>query len=331
MKKIYLLLALIILNYTAANANTKVHFAVPGPRNISYLPIELISKLGADRDQGIRLNLIYTSSGSLALTQLINRNAQFAVAGFPAQMSLYASGRRIFTIAAVNNAPLFVLMVRQELSDQIKTVADLRSRIIGVNTSSHLSKTTSRQLMELLLYNAGVSLDSVHFVSAGQSWREQSSIITSSVVDAVMGDEPFASRLRDMGKVFFLVNLAHLQNENIPGTNFLHAALATRHDLINHAPQLIEKVVRALKTTLQWINTHSPEQIVEKLAISDAEERNSLLSVLRIYPNLYSPDGRFSNRQLRDTEYFFTTANKNPKVKIDLRTQIIDRWVGRRD
>ena len=55
----------------------------------------------------------------------------------------------------------------------------MRGKVIGVNTSTRASKTTSQQLAELLLASDGVSLDSVRIVPAGQSWDEQSSLMIS--------------------------------------------------------------------------------------------------------------------------------------------------------
>lgn len=306
-----------------------IYVAVPGPNNISYLPIELIPKIGADQAEGIKLKLIHTGGGSVALSQLLNYNAEFAVAGLPAQMSLKSNNQQVVTVAAVNDKPSFVLMVRQELVGHIKAIADLDGHVIGVNSSSLISKTTSQQLLELLLSNAGVSLNAVNIIAAGQSWKEQSSLLLSAKVDAIMGDEPFASRLRRQGQVFFLFNLADDNvNKLIKGANFLHAALATRQDIINQQPQLVEKMILALKRALAWIDHHRPDELIEQLNISDADERNAFLEVLQNYKNLYSRDGHFSKSQLHETEIFFKQANgKN----FDMKTQILDRWVGSGD
>ncbi len=329
-------LSFLLFLLTAATGSVysaeRIVISAPGPRNISYLPIDLMSKIGADRAEGVDLEVIHTGGGAVALNNLTTRNADFAVAGLPAAMSLRANGGDVVAIAAVNDAPLFVLMVRSELKNKVKTIADLKGKVVGVNTSTRNSKTTSQQLAELLLKSGGVSLDSVRIVPAGQSWVEQSSLILSGEADAVMGDEPFASRLQNEGKVFFLVNLAEPETtRSIKGAHFLHATIETRSDIIANEPQKAEKMVRILRATLQWMHHHSPEEIVDRLDIKDAEERNSLLAALKRYPLAYSAEGKFSTSQLNETELFFqTTSADDPKAKsLRIEQMVNDRWATR--
>lgn len=310
----------------------KMVISAPGPRNISYLPVDLIPAIGADREEGIALKVLHTGGGAVALNNLVTRNADFAVAGFPAAMSLSANGGDVVGIAPVDDAPLFVLMVRSELQGQVKRIADLRGKVIGVNTSTRNSKTTSQQLAELLLKSDGVDLDMVRIVPAGQSWIEQSSLIHSGAADAVMGDEPFASRLLEEGKVFFLANLADpATTRRIAGANFLHATLATRSDMIRDEPQKVARMVRMMVKSLRWIARHRPEDVVDKLKVTDPEERASLLRALRAYPRAYSRDGRFSASQLKETERFFRKTSEGDAMAqgLEIESIIDDRWAGR--
>lgn len=331
---VLLLGAVTPLATAADNPLPRVTISAPGPRNISYLPIDLIPRIGADKAEGIEVQLLHTGGGGVALSNLSNRNADFAVAGMPAAMSLRANGGNVVVIGAVNDAPLFVFMVRAELKGKVKRIADLKGKVIGVNTSTLSSKTTSQQLAELVLKSDGVEPDMVRIIPAGQSWQEQSSLMVSGNADAIMGDEPFASRLLAENKVFFLANLADPQTSaGIPGAGFLHAALETRDDVIANHPQRVAKVVAVLRRTLQWMATHSAEQIVDALAIADREERAALLASLKKYPHLYSRDGRLSTRQLRETELFFrSTSQGNPSAQaLMAESMVSDKWAGRRD
>lgn len=305
----------------------------PGPHNISYLPIDLIPRLGFDRDEGLSLRFLHTGGGGVALANLMKRNADFAVAGFPAAMSQRAGGGAVVGVAAVDDAPLFVLMVRADLAGSVKRPADLKGRIVGVNTSSMSSKTTSQQLAELVLRADGVRPDQVRLVPAGQTWSEQSSLILSKSVDAIMGDEPYASRLKDAGKVFFLTNLAEPESSRgIPGAGFLHAALETRQDVIDRQPDKVERMVRMLRRTLLWMSSHDAEEVVAKLGIRDAAEQASLVASLKKYSHLYSRDGSFSTAQLAETERFFQQgAEGDPRAEnLKIEAMILDRWAGRR-
>lgn len=330
--KLFAVVLALVASVAGAQTLEKIVVSAPGPRNISYLPVDLIPAIGADRDEGVALQILHTGGGAVALNNLVTRNADFAVAGFPAAMSLRVNGGDVVGIAAVNDAPLFVLMVRAGLKGQVKRIADLRGKVIGVNTSTKHSKTTSQQLAELLLKSDGVDLDMVRIVPAGQSWVEQSSLMISGTADAVMGDEPFASRLAADGKVFFLANLADAATtRKIPGANFLHATLETRSDMIRDAPEKVAKMVRMTRKSLRWIAEHRPEEVVDKLQVTDPDERASLLLALRKYPHAFSRDGRFVTRQLQDTELFFHKTSAGDAKAQDLRIDSIidDRWAGR--
>lgn len=333
MKNVIACLFLLITGLAQAADLQRIVVSAPGPRNISYLPIDLIPAIGADKDEGVTLSILNTGGGGVALNNLVTKNADFAVAGVPAALSLKANGGEVVVIAPVNDAPLFVLMVRADLKGKVKRIADLKGKVIGVNTGTKTSKTTSQQLGELLLKSAGVPVDAVRIVPAGQSWVEQSSLMITGAADAVVGDEPFASRLLEDGKVFFLAHLAQPETvKGIKGVNFLHAALETRPDVIANEPEKVEKMVRMVKKSLAWIASHTPEQVVDALEVKDSDERESLIRALEKYPRAFSRDGRFSTAQIKETDVFFQSSLEKGAPGYGLRFESLlnDRWAGRR-
>ena len=304
--------------------------AYPGPLNISYLPLDLIAKIGADKAEGVQFVPRPTGGGGAALQQLQSRNTDFAVAGVPAAMSAKANGNDVVVIAAIDDLAVFVLTVRSDLKGKVKRPRDLAGKVIGVTSSSLSVKTISHQLAELLLKNDGLSPNQVRIIAAGQSWEEQSAIMRSKSADAILGFEPYASRLRDAGLVYFLFNLGNPADAaSVPGGELLQASLETRSDILRDAPHKAEKMVAVIRRTLQWMASHTPEQIVETLQIADAEARASLLKSLRQYPRLYSPDGKLSDRQMRETSRFYA-ATEGATRPVVLENMIDARWAGRK-
>jgi NitT/TauT family transport system substrate-binding protein len=310
----------------------RIVVSIPGPGSLSYLPIELIPRIGADRAENVALRIIHSGGGAVALHHLVTRNADFTVAGMPAAMALRANGHEVVVIAAVNDAPLFVLMVRATLHDEIRQISDLKGRIVGVNTSTQASKTTSQQLLETLLKANGVPANRVRIVPSGQSWLEQSALIRSATVDAVMGDEPFASRLLAQGQVFFLAHLAAPETlHGLAGVHFLHAALETRSDMIAQDPNRVAKMVRMVQRSLAWIAAHSAQEIVATLGVREPEERDALIQVLVRYPHAFSRNGCLSTAQLKETDRFFhaSQADYPEALALSSESMVDDRWAGR--
>lgn len=312
------------------HAQERLTVAYPGPHNISYLPLDLITKIGADKAEGVQVIQRPTGGGGAALQQLQSRNTDFAVAGVPAAMSAKANGNDVVVIAAVDDLAVFVLTVRADLKGKVKRPRDLAGKVIGVTSSSLSVKTISHQLAELLLKNDGLTPNQVRIVAAGQSWEEQSAVMRSKSADAILGFEPFASRLRDAGLAFFLFNLGNPADAaRVPGAGLLQGALETRSDVLKETPWKAEKMVAVLRRTLQWIAGHTPEQAVDALEIADAETRASLLKALRQYPRLYSADAKLSDHQMRETALFYAATEGTARpVALD---DILDsRWAGRK-
>lgn len=289
----------------AAEELLPIELATAGPGNLSHLPVDLIKGIGADQIEGVRLDIRYFSGGPLAYRDLLDGNSDFAVAGMPALAALWLQGAPVVSIAAINQVPTFVLMVRADLREEVKGLADLRGRVIGVNTSAAGIRSTSQQIAEYLLRHAGVDPQrEVSFLPAGQTLADQKAAFDAGLVDALMGDEPFATQLKEGGRVFFLIDLQDLQKTRaLFGGLLLNAQLATRRDVIEHQPDKAGRMVRILRRALQWIAQHDPEQIVEVLQ-TDAETRPALLQALKRHKGIYSPDGAFTPEQIETTQDF---------------------------
>lgn len=311
-----------------------ITLATAGPGNLSHLPVELIKKIGADQAEGVDLVVRYFGGGPLAFQDMLDKNADFAVAGAPALAGLKVKGAPVVSIATVNRVPTFVLMVRTDLKGKVKSIADLKGRVIGVNNSSSATKSTSQQVAEFILRQAGVDPRRVNFMPAGQSLADQSAALDSGAVDALMGYEPFATRLKRAGKVFFLLDLHDLEAcRKAMGGLFLNAQLATREDVIQAQPDKVARMVRVLARTLRWIDQHPAEEIVAQLAPADHATAAGLKDMLQRHKDIYSPDGAFTEEQVRTSERFFreNNAGAGPAAVFTYDRLINPHWAGMRE
>ncbi|GAB1392233.1 hypothetical protein MASR1M60_03960 [Rhodocyclaceae bacterium] len=320
----------LLLGSMPVHAQERISVSYPGPYNVSYLMIDLATKIGADRAEGVQLVLKPVGGGGAALQQLQNRNVDFAVAGLPAAMSAKAHGNDVVAIGALGDLAVFVLTVRSDLKGKVKRPRDLAGRVVGVTSSSLTVKTISHQMAELLLKNDGVGPEQMRIAAAGQSWEEQSAKLRSQTADAILGFEPFASRLVETGLAFELFNLGKPADAaRLPGAGLLQATLVTRTDVLREMPQKAEKMMAVMRRTLQWMAGHEPQETVSTLEMADEVARDWVLKLLRSYPRLYSPDGRFSAHQLRETQLFYD-ASEGQMRPIAVDKLVDDRWAGRK-
>src|SRR5579863_4784197 len=226
----------------------EIKLSVPGPGSGESLLLELVNKLGIDRDEGILLRLQFVDGGGVALDELMSANVSFAVLGLPAAMNSAIQDPRIVALAAIHDLPLYTLMVRSDLRGKVKRVEDLKGRTIGVHSSTLATRATSRQLTELVLQNHGVSLDDVRLVADGQSWATISAGIVSGEVDASMCDEPLGEQLAQSKLAFPMFSTGNPEDaRSVAGGGFLRGVLISRRDYVAADPATAERMVRIIQ------------------------------------------------------------------------------------
>jgi NitT/TauT family transport system substrate-binding protein len=334
LRKLALLTAALAALPALATQPKIISLSVPGPGAVAYLPVELIAKIGTDKAEGAELRVSYSPSGGSSLNEVMTNNADFAVAGMPAAMSVRLKDPRVIALAAVNDLPLYVLLVRQGLKGQVNKISDLKGRTIGLHADSATIKTTSQQVLELIFRRGGVPAESYRKVSIGRRWESESMMLRTGTVDAVIGDEPEASKMVEDKIAFQLLHLGDPETSRLySGAGFLRGVLVGRKDRLDKDSGKSETMVRIIQRTLKWMASHTPEEIVDKLDIAGSEERDRLIAVLRKYPRQFSTDGKFSTHQLTETEIFFIDSQLgNPAAEsFRIESIVYDRWAGRKD
>ena len=317
-----------------AQAPLKITLSAPGPGSFSYLPIDLIKKIGADQAEDVDLDIRYFAGGPLAASEMLKGDSDFAALGMSALASLYVDNIDVRSIVSISRAPTYVLSVRSELRPQIKTVADLRGRVIGVHSSGRNNKSTSRQLVEFMLQRAGVSPDSANYLSAGQSYTDQRAALASGAIDALMGEEPFSSRLAEEGLVYILADLHSERMARLAlGGPFLYVQIATRGDLMSQQPEKVKRMVAIMRRVLSWIASHNPDEVARMLHGNNQQALREGIQLLTRSKSVFSPDGTFRREEVATTERFFLNLSKNnPKVRTIRLTDLIDaRYAGWRE
>lgn len=296
------------------------------------MPATLAGKIGADQAEGLEFDLRYTGGGPQSYRDMLAHNVDFAVAGLSALALQRMNGKPVLSIMAINHVPAYTLLVRQDLRAKVRTVADLSGMVVGVKGHVVGGRSTTQLITEYVLVRAGVKPDRVNYVSVGQSYASQHAALASGTVDAIMGDEPFASRLVGHKVAFVLADFHSPETTRATfGGLFLNAQLCTREDVLEKSPEMVEKVTRAMRSTLGWVSKHTPREIVEALAPREEEERLALLRVFERHKRIYSVDGSFSDQQLATVERFLKATEKTEAAQaFRIDSMINSKWAGRK-
>ena len=305
-----------------------VRLNIPGPRSLPFLPIELITPLGIDRDLGATLKLRYFTSGVLAFEDMVAGNAHFAGHGFAILPGMRKKGKSAVAIASIaGGAAALALLVRIDLAGKIKRVADLRSRSIGASSGSVSSKTYLQMVGEQVLADHGVAGSDVRWVQTAQNWESVRSALASKSVDAVLCEEPFATRAVAAGLARFLYSANDMaQSKSLIGGAHLRAVISTPSETPGPDEQA-RLLVQMVQRSLQWMASTKPQDIVSKLPLDDATERNELLTILLRYPAIFSRDGRFPAATIAATTSLLQALG-NIEGAGEVERLIDPRWVG---
>ena len=233
-------------------------------------------------------------------------------------------------MAAIDGLPLYSLVVRADLRKNISRIDDLKGRRIGVHSDSPIAITTSRQILNLVLGSRGISPSEVSIIPAGQSWDSQSSVFLTRTADAIMSDEPLATRFtleKLGGTIYSTGNKSDISTT--PGAGFLRATLIARRDKVERNSELSMRMVKVVQRSLAYMASRKAPELADLMALQGAE-RLSFINVFEKFPDQYSHDAKFSRAQLKDTEIF--TRHANPGIAGVLQyavdQMVIDRWAG---
>lgn len=308
-----------------------IHINIPGPHLLPFLPIELIPLLGIDHALGAQLAIRYLPSGVQALEDVLAGNAHFAGVAFSVLPTFLEKRKRATAIAVLGSGtPPYAVLIRNDLSGQIRTLADLKGRSIGVAMGSATSKTYLQMLMELWLQANGVQSNQVRWVPTGQNYDGMFGALAGGTVDAVFCEEPLAGSIARQKIGTTLASLADPKNPvRMVGQRHLRAVVASSPEVLNANPRRAELMAAMVRRVLAWVRRASAPDMVQRLGIANPEMALDMADALARMPGLYSPDGRFSGAEIESTRQFLKVAGAAMPSGQDIRALIMDQWIRR--
>lgn len=309
-----------------------IRLNLPGPQSLPFLPLELIPRLGFDRAAGSPLQLRYFASGVLALEDMLAGNAHFSAHGFSVLPGMRHKGKPAVAVAQLSGqqAPA-ALLVRVDLLSKPTRVSDLASLSVGVSSGTVSSKTYLQMVGEQILKANGVAAGAVRWVPMAQNWESVKGALISKSVDAILSEEPFASRAIDAGLARPLFRMNNPKDlAQLPGSGHLRAVVSAAPANLTALAESGMRLLRMIDQSLGYITQHTPAEIVDVLGVPDASGRREWVAILGQYKGLFPSDARFSATALQSTAVFLhaigAMASPDPT---GLAMLIDDRWTGR--
>jgi sulfonate transport system substrate-binding protein len=239
-----------------------VRLAVGGQAQMVYLPTTLAQELGFYREEGIDVELQDFPGGAKALQALVGGSADVVSGFYDHTIQMAAEGRELVAFVTILRYPGLVLVTSPQAAGNVSAIGQLRGKVAGVTTPG----SSSQMLLSFLLTKHQVPIDSVSVVTIGSAATAIAAIERGKVDAGWMADPSFTLVKKRNPSVKVLADLRDERGtmEALGTRTYPASVFYSNRAWIDAHRDAAARLARAMLRTLQWMHTHSPQDIAEK-------------------------------------------------------------------
>ncbi len=289
-RSIILVLTIALLVPTVVSpAGEPVTFAYSQIGLLAHLPWSVALGQKYFEEQGLEPKGFNFDTGGKSIAALIGGSADFAANALEHAIKAKVQGKDLVYVFSSTRRPGLGLAVASTQKGEIKGIADLKGKLVGVSGIG----AASHVLLDYVLKKHGVDPGDVKIVAVGISTLPPA--LEGGKIVAGMAGEPFFSRMIARGTAFSMGNLSSLkETQAILGGEYVFSGAITRPDVIAKRPQVVQKVVTALVKASHFIGTKTPEEIAGAVPADLVGDRAQFVEALRASREIYAPHGMVS-------------------------------------
>jgi NitT/TauT family transport system substrate-binding protein len=305
----------------------KVHIMVGGLEKIIYLPAKLTEALGYFKEENLDVELTSEEAGQNAEEALVAGQIEATVGFYDHTIDLQSKGKFLESVVQFEGVPGETLVVSNKLKDNVKTLADLKGKNIGV---TGLGSSTNFLANYLVTKGGNTSKDYVPL--AVGSGNTLIAAMQQGKVDLAVTTEPTVSMLKAKGIASTFVDMLSIDGtKQALGGTYPAACLYMRNDYVKAHPDVVQHLANAFVKTLQYINTHSAEEIADKMPKEYyAGDKDMYVTALKASLPSFTKDGKMPTDGPAKVLDVLTTFNpKLKEAKIDLSQTYTSQFVDK--
>jgi NitT/TauT family transport system substrate-binding protein len=271
-----------------AFAAERITIMVSGIDKLIYLPAKLAEQLGYLRETGLDIELMSEPAGSNAETEMLSGVAQGVIGFYDHAISLQARGKRVQSVVQFSHVPGEAILVSRNAAGSLRTPADFRGRTLGVtgigSSTFHLTRYIAAQ--------AGLKVSEYRLVPVGAGASFMSAMAQGKI-DAGMTTDPTVSKLLSSGAASLLVDLRSMEATRAAlGGPYPGACLYMPTAWVDRNGEKVRKIAGAFVKALQYIKTHSGEEIADRMPKSFQEnDRRLYVQAIEDSKPMFTADG----------------------------------------
>jgi NitT/TauT family transport system substrate-binding protein len=225
---------------------------------LCVIPYEVARAGGHFQRHGLDVELIYTRGGNAAMQALVGGAVDYAATALDVAIQAYAKGADIRRFATTGRLPLFALATAPKTAEQIRSVADLQGRTVGVSALGN----ADHALLLFLLKQAGADTAKVQFATLGVNLLEA---LRQAQVDAGLVQEPALTLLQRAGARVLVNAMDSADAQKYLGGPYEFMGLAVRtKEIAGRRPEMVA-LASGLQDALKGMRQMPQQEIVAAL------------------------------------------------------------------
>lgn len=311
----------------AAQAPERSHVSIGfGTFLMGLMPLPLADKLGFFRDAGLDVTVQdFNAGGSTPVQALLGGSTDAVFAYYDHTIEVQAQGKDVVSVVLVTRNPGWVLAVRSDLKDVIRSPSDLKGRRVGVSALG----ASSDFLVHYFAERSGLSPHDVTTVAVGGGGTAIAAI-EHKVVDAVVAFDPAYTLLVQKGLVYGLVDTRSQAGSALAfGGNYPSTVLFVTRRYMEANPVTVQRMVDGFVRTLHWMQSSTAAQIADHLpAKYYLTDKPTFEHVVDASRDMFTTDGRFVPDDLKRVEKVMEAASPIvARAHVDIAQTYTQRFV----
>lgn len=263
-----------------------------GSYNLNNLPFPVAAGLGLYEKEGLEVTVEnFASGGSKTLQALVAGSTDIAVGFYDHTIQMQSQNKAVVGFVQLARNSGLVLAGGKNSSFDPTKPETIKGAKIGITAPG----SSSDFFVRYYLQRNNLSADDISLIGVG-SGAAAVAALEQGKVDLLVNYDPAATFIEAKGVGKILIDARSDEGaKEIYGGIYPTSVLYATQSYIDGNPDTIQKVTNATVKALAWMNTHSAEEIVEKLPKEFISgDRDTYVKAVQNAKPIFSVDGRFS-------------------------------------
>jgi NitT/TauT family transport system substrate-binding protein len=267
-----------------------VRLAVGGQGQLIYLSVTLAQELGFYKQEGLDVSIQDFPGGAKSLEALLGGSADVVCGFYDHAIQMAAQGQDVRAFVSILRYPGLVAVSG---NPAVARIEDLKGKIVGVSAAG----SSTQMFLNYLLVTHGLKPADVSVASVGLGATAVAAVTRGKVDVAIMTDPGIDLARKQLPSATILADTRTAEGVRaIFGLDvYPSTVLYSTGTWLSAHPKEARALARALRQTVDWMRSHTPEEIRDRQPPRfRTEDAASDLEALRSMQAMLSPDGRLT-------------------------------------